>query len=81
MKLDESKTIRAKEIVDNPDDVFGITFPYIIVTDTSMTGNYNNLTTAIRILTDANFDVVNFTSDNASLLVMMENLSYKKKNR
>ena len=80
MSLDDSKVIKAKEIVDNPQAVDTITRPYIMVTDTAYSGKFDKLIDALEILAHANFEVVNFTGDTTTVLVMCKNLSFQRKN-
>lgn len=80
MPLDTSKAIKAKDIVDARDEVYTITLPYIILTDTAYSGRFNNLIEALEILAYAGFEVVNFTGDVTSVVVMLKNLNFKRKN-
>jgi len=82
--IDETKTIKAKDIVENPDDVFSFMQSHIMVGDNSMSGQkYDNMVGAINILFDAGWEIAGVTS-NASLnnmTVIFKNTNYKRKNR
>lgn len=78
--LDETKAIKAKDIVDDPDAVYGLMRSHILLTDTSMTMTFSNLVDAIEILVNANWDTVNMAYDSGTMIVMMKNLNFKRKN-
>mgnify|MGYP000350541786 CR=1 FL=1 len=77
--LDETKAIKAKDVVNDPDSVYGLMRPYILLNDVSMTGSYSNMMDAITILADAGWEVVEM-SYYSTMYVMMKNLNYKRKN-
>ncbi|MEO1287218.1 MAG: hypothetical protein AAFV93_05580, partial [Chloroflexota bacterium] len=56
--LDETKTIKAKDVVNNSDSVYGLMQPYILISDDSITGRFDNLLEALAILKDAGWDVL-----------------------
>jgi len=78
--LDESKSIKAKDIVDDPDSVYGLMRSHMLLVDTSMTTSFSNMVDAIEILVNAGWDSVNMAYDSGTMIVMMKNLNYKRKN-
>jgi hypothetical protein len=78
--LDETKAIKAKDIVDDPDTVYGLMRSHALITDTSMSLTFSNLMDAIEIMVDAGWEVINFAYDSTYGFVMMKNPNYKRKN-
>jgi excinuclease UvrABC ATPase subunit len=79
--LDESKAIKAKEIVDNPDDVFALNRSHIMISDQSVGATFSNMVDAINILYEFGWEVVTSTySANNFMFVVMKNTNYKRKN-
>ena len=79
--IDDSKTINARDITSEPDEVFTITRPYIFVRDESITGRFNELIEALTILKDAGWNAVNTIYTGGAMFVLMENTNYKRKNQ
>lgn len=79
--LNETRTIKARDIINEPDAVYALTRPYILVGDDSLTGRFDSLLEALAILKDAGWDVVEAMYPGASMLVLLENTNYKTKNR
>ena len=80
MMIDESKAIKAKQIVDEPDAIFALNRAYIMIMDTSMTMSFNNLMDAINIMNDAGWSVESMANYSSYMFVLMKNSNYKKKN-
>ena len=78
--IDETKAIKAQQILDDPEAVYSLNRAYIMLTDTSMTMSFSSLMEAVNILHDAGWEVSNMTSYGSYMFVMMKNLHYKKKN-
>ncbi|MEM9954725.1 MAG: hypothetical protein AAF846_24165 [Chloroflexota bacterium] len=79
--LDETKTIKAKDVVNNSDSVYGLMQPYILISDDSITGRFDNLLQALAILKDAGWDALQMSYTGTSIMVLVENTNYKSKNR
>lgn len=79
--IDETKAIKAKQIVDEPDSVFAMNRAFIMLMDTSMTMSFNNLMDAINILHDAGWEVESMANYSTYMFVLMKNSHYKKKNQ
>ena len=79
--LDETQVIKAKEVVENPDDVRGFTRAFIMVTDTSMNYTFTNMMDAINIFYDHGWEVHDMEADSTVLFVLFKNPNYKRKNR
>jgi hypothetical protein len=78
--IDETKAIKAQQILDDPEAVYSINRAYILLTDTSMTMSFSSLMEAVNILHDAGWEVSHMTSYGSYMFVMLKNLHYKKKN-
>lgn len=78
--LDETKAIKAKDIVDDPDSVYGLMRSHIMISDTSVNSTFSNLMDAIEIMVNAEWEVVNMTNNTTYMFVLMKNLNYKRKN-
>ena len=78
--LDETKAIKAKDIVDDPDSVYGLMRSHILVGDSSANATFSNLMDAINILADAGWEVINTTYSPTYMFVMLRNPNYKLKN-
>jgi len=78
--LDESKAIKAKDITDNPDEVYGLMRSHVLLTDSSMNATFSNLMDAVDILADAGWELVNITYDGGYMFAMFKNPNYKRKN-
>ncbi len=79
--LDETKSIKAKDIVDDPDAVYGLMRSHVLINDSSMNATFSNLMDAVEILYDAGWEMINFSYDGGYGFVMMKNPNYKRKNR
>jgi len=79
--LDETKAIKAKDIVDDPDAVYGLMRSHIMISDTSVNSTFSNLVDAIEIMVHAGWDVVNMTNNTSYMFVLMKNPNFKRKNR
>jgi hypothetical protein len=78
--IDETKSIKAQQILDNPDSIYGLDRAYIMLTDSSMTMSFSSLMEAINMLHDAGWEVTSMTNYSTYMFVLMKNLNYKKKN-
>lgn len=78
--LDESKVIKAKDIVENPDDVYGLMRSHVMITDTSMNATFSNLMDAVNIMYDAGWEMTAMDYDGGYMFAMMKNINYKRKN-
>ncbi|MGB7337532.1 MAG: hypothetical protein WBC91_01465 [Phototrophicaceae bacterium] len=77
--LDDSKSINAKDITKNPDDIFAMSRPYILVRDESITGSFSELMDALHILKDAGWNAIQMSFTGTSMMVLVENTNYKRK--
>lgn len=78
--IDDSKSIKAQQILDNPDSIYSLERAYIMLTDTSMTMSFSNLMEAINLMHDAGWEVNTMSTYGSYMFVLMKNLNYKKKN-
>ena len=78
--IDETKAIKAQQILDDPQAVFTLNRAYIMLTDSSMTMSFSSLMEAINVMYDAGWEVTSMTNYSTYMFVMMKNLHYKKKN-
>lgn len=78
--LDENKSIKAKDIVEDPELVYGLMRSHVLVNDSSMNATFSNLMDSVEILYDAGWEVINFAYDGGYGFVMMKNPNYKRKN-
>lgn len=78
--LDETKAVKAKDIVDDPDAVYGLMRSHILVSDTSVNATFSNLMDAVEILYNAGWEVVSTTYDSTYMFMLMKNSNYKRKN-
>lgn len=78
--LDETKAIKAKDIVDEPDEVYGLMRSHIMISDTSVNSTFSNLMDAIEIMVNAGWEVVNMTNNTTYMFVLVKNLNFKRKN-
>ena len=79
--LDETKAIKAKDIVDNPDDVYGLSSSHIMLSDQSVGATFSNMMDAINIMYNMGWEVVSSSySPNNFMFVIMKNTNYKRKN-
>ena len=79
--LDETKAIKAKDIVDDPDSVYGLMRSHILISDSSNNVTFSNLMDSVEIMVEAGWDVVNTNYSAPYMFVMMKNPNYKRKNR
>lgn len=79
--LDESKAVKAKDIVDDPESVYGLMRSHILISDTSVNSTYSNLMDAIEIMVEAEWEVINLVYQSTYMFVLMKNLNFKRKNR
>lgn len=79
--LDDSKAIKAKNIVENPDDAYTLSRSHIMLSDQSVGATFSNMIDAINIMYDLGWEVVSSTySTNNFMFVLMKNTNYKRKN-
>lgn len=79
--LDETKAIKAKNIVENPDDAYSLSRSHIMLTDQSINATFSNMVDAINIMYDLGWEVVSSTySQSNFMFVLMKNSNYKRKN-
>lgn len=78
--LDETKALKAKDIVDDPDSVYGLMRSHIMISDSSVNSTFSNLMDAIEIMVNAEWEVVNMTNNTSYMFVLMKNLNFKRKN-
>jgi hypothetical protein len=78
--IDETKFIKAQQILDSPEAIYNLERAYIMLTDTSMTMSFTSLMEAINMLHEAGWEVNNMTNYGSYMFVLMKNLNYKKKN-
>jgi hypothetical protein len=79
--LDVTKAIKAKNIVDNPDDAYALNRSHIILSDQSVGATFSNMVDAINIMYDFGWEVVSSTTNtNSFMFVIMKNDNYKRKN-
>jgi hypothetical protein len=78
--IDETKAIKAQQILDDPQGVYSLNRAYIMLTDSSMTMSFSSLMEAINVMHDAGWEVTSMTNYSTYMFVMMKNLHYKKKN-
>jgi hypothetical protein len=79
--LDETQVMKAKEVVDNPDDIRGFTRAFVMVTDTSMNYTFTNLMDAINIFYEYGWEVHEIETMTNQMFVLFKNPDYKRKNR
>jgi hypothetical protein len=78
--IDESKSIKAQQILENPDAVYSLNRAYVMLTDSSMTMSFSSLMEAINLMHDAGWEVNTMSSYGSYMFVLLKNLNYKKKN-
>ena len=78
--IDETKAIKAQQILDDTQAVFSLNRAYIMLTDSSMTMSFSSLMEAINVMHDAGWEVTSMTNYSTYMFVLMKNLHYKKKN-
>lgn len=76
---DEDKAISAKDIVSNPEGVYQVGAPYIMISDMSMNATFSNLVTAINILAAAGWEIGNLSYSSNYAFVLCKNPFYKPK--
>lgn len=76
---DEDKAIPAKEIVANPEGVYQVSAPYIMISDMSVNATFSNLVTAINILAAAGWEIGNLSYSSNYAFVLCKNPFYKPK--
>lgn len=77
--IDETKAIKAKDIVEDPDAVYGLMREYALITDSSATVTFTNMMEAIDIFSQAGWEMVNMTYS-SYMFVMFKNPNFKCKN-
>lgn len=77
--LNESKSINAKEINNDPDAVYGLSRPYVLIRDESITGSFSELMDALHVLKDAGWNAIQMSFTGTSMMVLVENTNYKRK--
>lgn len=79
--VDETKPIKAKEIVDNPDMIMGFMNEYLLITEYSPRIRYSNALQAMNILSAYGWETINTSMDgNGNIFALIRNTHYKNKN-
>ena len=78
--LDESKVIPAKDIVEDPDAVYGLMRSHVLISDSSINATFSNMMDAIEIMVESGWEVINMAYEGGVIFMMMKNLNYKRKN-
>jgi hypothetical protein len=64
--MDESKPIKASEIVNDPDMIYRLVNYYVMVKDTSIGGSFKNLIEAMNLFAERGWEVVALTHGDSS---------------
>lgn len=79
--VDESKPIKAKEIVNNPDMIMGFMSEYLLITEYSPRIRYSNALKAMNVLSTYGWETINTSMDgNGNIFALIRNTHYKNKN-
>ena len=79
--LDESKAIKAKDVVEDPDAVYGLMRSHVMVSDSSNNVTFSNLMDSIEIFVHAGWDVVSTNYSPPYMFVLFKNPNFKRKNQ
>lgn len=79
--IDESKAIKARELVKSPKDIGRLTRPYVMLTDSSVNDTFDNLMDAIAMFADYGWEVTDMTTESMVMYVLLKNPHYKRKHR
>lgn len=77
--IDESKPIKASDIVREPDIVYNFINYYIMLVDTSITGSYKNLIEAINLLAERGWETVSLSRDSSGNMNALCRREYRKR--
>lgn len=80
MPLDESKTIKASDIVKNPDEIRYFLQPTIMISDTSANMTFTNFISAVNLLIEDGWRVEPMASQPGYMFAICYNPRYKRKN-
>ncbi len=78
--FDETKAIKAGDLVKEADKVHFIESQYIFLTDSSANMTYSNFIQAINYLTSLGWEIGNVVGGQGSMYVLCKNPNYKPKN-
>ncbi|GAB5493905.1 MAG: hypothetical protein Phog2KO_41200 [Phototrophicaceae bacterium] len=79
--LDESKVIKAKDIVEDPESVYGLMRSHVMIHDSSNNVTFSNLMDSVEIMVEAGWEVVSTNYSPPYMFIMMKNPNFKRKNR
>lgn len=80
--LDESKAIKAGDIVKNPDAIYQLNEPYILLIDQSVNVTFSNFIQAVNLLTLEGWEIGNLCAVSGThMFVLCRNPRYKAKRR
>lgn len=79
---DESKPIKAADIVKQPEAVTSLLQEYVMIRDMSMFGGYTNLIAAINIMANYGWETVSMAGDSTTgnMYALCRNTHFKRKN-
>ena len=63
--MDETKPIKASDVVNEPDMIYRLVNFYVLVKDNSMTGSFKNMIEAINLFAERGWEVVALTHDSS----------------
>jgi hypothetical protein len=78
--MDETKTIKASDIVSESDQIHFLQNMYILITDTSLNMTFTNFIAAVNILAEAGWEIGNPTISTNYIFAMCKNPHAKRKN-
>lgn len=79
--FNESKPIKAKDIIENPNDVHGLVRAYVVVEDSApLTGQTKHYLDAIEIMFQAGWEIIDFSHAGTEVRILFFNTFAKRKN-
>jgi len=79
-ELNPNEMVSAKDYNSEPDMCFEWAADYILLQDTSMTGNFKNMIQAINHLSQRGWEAISMTSDGSQIMTLMHIKTRKRKN-
>jgi hypothetical protein len=79
--MDETRAIKAADLVADPDQAHFFQQAFILITDTSLNATFTNLVAAINMLAEAGWEIGNLTSDSSVMYVLCKNPHFKPKRK
>lgn len=81
MPINEARAINARDLANNPDEIYTFQRAYIMITETSLTNRFEPFLEAMQIVAEAGWEVISVDMQSSYAAAFCRNPNFKRKNR